>query len=108
MALDVTYDWYNKEYQGSLEERSFRAALPAAEARVRSRCAAHDLTALDKSEADAYRRAVCAACEAVNDPAVSSWRNGSTSMEYVNAAANGVDAIIERELSGTRLASCWV
>ena len=44
----------------------------------------------------------------MSDPAVSSWKSGSASMEYVDAAANSTDSVIERELSGTRLASCWV
>ena len=108
MASAVTYDWYANEYGGGLEAKAFQAALPRAEARVRSRCAAHDLTALSEPEDTAYRRAVCAACDATSDPAALSWKNGSASVEYVDAASNGIDAIIERELSGTRLASCWV
>lgn len=108
MIPEITYEWYSKEYEGSLESEAFQAALPGAEARVRARCAARDLSALSESEAAAYRRAVCAACDAQSDPAVVSWKSGSASMEYVDAAANGVDAVIERELSGTCLASCWV
>ncbi len=108
MALEVTYEWYAETYQGSLEEQAFQAALPRAEARVRARCATHDLSALSVPEATAYRCAICAACDAASDPAVVSWRSGSASVEYADAAANGVDAVIERELSGTRLASCWV
>lgn len=108
MAPEVTYEWYAETYGGSLEVDGFRAALPVAMARVRARCAARDLTALSDLETTAYRRAVCAACDAASDPAVSSWKAGSTSMEYVDAASNGTDAVIERELSGTRLASCWV
>ena len=108
MALEVTYAWYAETYQGSLEAQAFQAALPRAESRVRARCAAHDLDALEEPEATAYRRAVCSACDAMSDPAVSSWKSGSASVEYVDAAANSTDSVIERELSGTRLASCWV
>lgn len=108
MDLELTYEWYTEHYGQALDAEAFSACLRAAEARVQARCACHDLTALDDSEKDAYRRAVCAACEAETDPAVASWKAGKASMEYVDATSRSTDAAIERELSGTKLASCWV
>lgn len=108
MELTPTYEWYTEHYGQALDVKAFSACLPAAESRVHARCACLDLTRLDIAEQNAYRRAVCAACEAEADPAVVSWKAGKASMEYADAASRGTDAAIERELSGTRLASCWV
>lgn len=112
MAADPTYEQYRSEYMrgadGGLDEDSFDRALPEASARVRARCASRDLDALDGREAEAYRRAVCAACEAVDSPAVSSYSAGKASETFADGDSMGVDAAIERELAGTRLCCTWI
>lgn len=108
MAPEVAYEWYSQEFGGALDAKAFGACLPSALARVRARCAAHDLSCLEGGDLAAFRRAVCAAVEAIDDPAVSSWSAGKASETYVDASTAGIDAAIERELSGSRLASCWV
>lgn len=107
-AASPTYEWYAEEFGGALDAKAFGAQLPSALARVRARCAAHDLSRLEGSDLEAFRRAVCAAVEALADPAVSSWSAGKASETYVDAPSMGVDAAIERALAGSRLASCWV
>ena len=108
MALTVAYEWYAEEFGGALDAKAFGAQLPSALARVRARCAAHGLSRLEGDDLDAFRRAVCAAAEALADPDVSSWSAGKASATYVDAPTMGADAAIERELSGSRLSSCWV
>ena len=60
-----TYAWYSAEYgSGRLGQDEYEAVLPDAEARVDERIAHRDLSAMPDGEIDAYKRAVCAACEA--------------------------------------------
>lgn len=103
-----TYAWYLEVYSGSLDEESFGESLPYAAARVRARCANHNAGALSEKDSLAYKRAVCAATEAIADPALSSWSAGKASESYVDAESFGVDHVIARELSGTRLVCTWV
>ena len=108
---DPTYDWYEKEYLGGgggIGEDAFLAALPAARARVRRRLALFDCDALVEPELTAYRRAVCAACEAVDSPAVTSYSAGKASETFADGPTMGADNAIERELAGSRLACTWV
>ena len=68
-----TYAWYSAECgSGRLGQDEYEAVLPDAEARVDERIAHRDLSAMPDGEIDAYKRAVCAACEALADPAASS------------------------------------
>lgn len=110
-ASDPTYEWYSSAYLNGAEgigKDGFLAALPAARARVRARLAAFDCSSLEGRDLAAYRRAVCAACEAVDSPAVTSYSAGKASETFADAATMGVDAAIERELAGSRLACLWV
>lgn len=107
---DPTYKWYGDEYlQGGegLDEGAYLAALPAARARVRRRLALFDCDAIDEPELTAYRRAVCAACEGVHSPAVTRYSAGKASETFADGATMGVDAAVERELAGSRLACTW-
>lgn len=109
-ASDPTYKWYTDSYLGGAEgigEDAFLSALPAARARVRHRLALFDCDALAEPELSAYRRAVCAACEAVDSPAVTSYSAGKASETFADGATMGADAAIERELAGSRLACLW-
>lgn len=56
---EVTYDFYRDGYGGALDEGGFDAALPHALAYVRKRIWPNP----PEEDADAYMRAVCAACE---------------------------------------------
>lgn len=109
-AADPTYRWYADSYAngGGIGEESFDAALPAARARVRQRLSLFDCDALEEPELTAYRRAVCAACEAVDAPAVTRYSAGKASETFADAASMGIGSVIEREIAGTRLACTWV
>lgn len=107
---DPTYEWYESEYLAGgegLGESAFLSALPAARARVRQRLALFDCDGLEGADLDAYRRAVCAACEAVDSPAVTSYSAGKASETFADGATMGASSAIERELAGSRLACSW-
>lgn len=105
MAPEVTYEHYKELWRGGLSEAKFSAALPEAESRVGARLVLVDLSSLDEGETEAYRRAVCAACERIASPKAASWTAGKASMSYLDGdtAAMTVDAAIERCIAGTRL-----
>lgn len=110
-GADPTFEWYSGFYRGESEglgKEAFRAALPEARARVRSRLAAFDCDALRGSDLDAYRRAVCAACEAVDSPAVTSYSAGKASETFADGETMGASHAVERELAGSRLACTWI
>ena len=88
-----------------MTEDSFSASLPQAKARVNARLALIDLSSLEGEDADTYRRAVCAACERIDDPQASSWSAGKASMSFSDsdAQAMSVGAVIEQCIAGTRL-----
>lgn len=111
MAPEPTYEWYRDAYMAGREgigEDRFSSALPEARARVRQRLALFDVDTLEEPELTRYRRAVCAAAEAVDSPAVASWSAGKASETLVDAEASGVASAIERELAGSRLACTWM
>lgn len=111
MVPEPTYEWYRAEYLGGREgigEGRFSSALPQARARVRQRLALFDVDALEEPELTRYRRAVCAAVEAVDSPAVTSYSAGKASETFADAEAMGVASAIERELAGSRLACTWL
>lgn len=109
-GVDPTYEWYSREYLGGADgmgEDAFASALPEARARVRARLALFDCDALQEPELTAYRRAVCAACQAVDSPAVASYSAGKASETFADAATMGAGPAVERELAGSRLACLW-
>lgn len=107
-----TYAWYSAEYgSGRLGQDEYEAVLPDAEARVDERIAHRDLSAMPDGEIDAYKRAVCAACEALADPAASSYTAGGVSERLVDAASMSVDRAIDRMLAqapGRILYGAWL
>lgn len=107
-----TYAWYSEEYgAGKLGQEEFDALLPEAEARVDERVCHRDLSSMPDDEIRAYRRAVCAACEALDDPAASSYSAGGVSETLVDAPSKTVGRAIDRMLSqtsGLRLYGCWL
>lgn len=56
---EVTYDFYSREYGGTLDEGGFDAALPHALAYVRWRIWPNE----PEDDPGAHARAVCAACD---------------------------------------------
>ena len=107
-----TYAWYSAEYgSGRLGQDEYEAVLPDAEARVDERIAHRDLSAMPDGEIDAYKRAVGAACEALADPAASSYTAGDVSERLVDAASMSVDRAIDRMLAqapGRILYGAWL
>lgn len=107
---DPTYEWYFNEYlrgADGIGEAEFDSSLPSAAARVRRRLAMIDPESLEGSDLEAYRRAVCAACEAVSRPAVTSYSAGKASETFADGETMTADAAIERELAGSRIACSW-
>ena len=98
-----TYEYYSKEFGGSLKEEDFNAVISKAVARVNARCCLFDLSNLPERELKAYQSACCIACDVLNDPAVSSYTASKVSETYVDAATSGIDDLIEQCLSGTYL-----
>ena len=104
-----TYAWYSAECgSGRLGQDEYEAVLPDAEARVDERIAHRDLSAMPDGEIDAYKRAVC---EALADPAASSYTAGGVSERLVDAASMSVDRAIDRMLAqapGRILYGAWL
>ena len=102
-----TYAWYSAECgSGRLGQDEYEAVLPDAEG-----IAHRDLSAMPDGEIDAYKRAVCAACEALADPAASSYTAGGVSERLVDAASMSVDRAIDRMLAqapGRILYGAWL
>lgn len=105
MAPEVTYQNYQDLWDGGMTEDAFSASLPRATARVNARLALIDLSKLEGDDADTYRRAVCAACERIDDPQATSWSAGKASMTFSgsDAQAMSVGAVIEQVIAGTPL-----
>ena len=51
---------------------------------------------------------MCAACEAVDSPAVTSYSAGKASETFADGETMGVSHAVERELAGSRLACTWI
>jgi hypothetical protein len=98
-----TYEYYSKEFGGSLSQDDFQAVISKAVARVNARCCLFDLFDLPDKELTAYQNACCIACDALTDPAVSSYTASKVSETYVDAPTMGIDDLIEQCLSGTYL-----
>lgn len=110
-APEVTYAFYSEGYGGSLNEGGFKAALPHALAVVRGRIWPND----PQDDPDAYRRAVCAACDV--DAAygftggagtLASVTTGTVSMSFGGSGGTGsyrsdMDAALQGELVGSGL-----
>lgn len=97
---------------GRLDEESFAAALPKAQSMVRSRTAAVPRGSLTATDQETVYRAVFAAVDALSDDTagLASYSAGKVSATFSSSAyrSNTVEAAIERELSGTRLAGTAV
>lgn len=107
-----TFAWYAEEYpHAALGQEAFERLLSDAEARVDERVCHRDLAAMPDDEVKAYKRAVCAACEALADPAVSAYSAGDVSETLVDAQSASVARVIDRMLSqtrGLRLYGAWL
>jgi hypothetical protein len=103
-----TFEQYEQAGGKRLDEAAFAAALPRALDVVRARLALFDVDALDGADAEAYRRAVFAAAEHVDDPSLgaSSWSAGDASVT-VGDSADGIDGAVERALSGAPCMGTW-
>ena len=109
--LAVTYAFYSKQYGGTaLDEGGFAAALPHATAYVRDRIWPND----GEDAPNAYRRAVCAACEidaaygfTGGAGSLASVTTGTVNMSFGGAGGSswGADMAraVERELAGSGL-----
>lgn len=109
-ALTPTYQFY-AEHFASLSEDSFNAVLAEAQARVNERVAHRNLEGLPDDEIEAYQMAVCAVCETVDDPVVTSYSAGKVREEYSDTKMMSSDAVIDRYLAGTKrklLYSTWL
>lgn len=105
------FAFYADEYGGALSADEVAEALPAAERLVRWLCAG--ASPADEAGALAYRRAVCAAADAIaeyGEGPHAGFRIGSFSVaEREGAGADGREvaaAAALRELAGTGLAFC--
>lgn len=97
------YAWYADSYpRARLGQEAFEAVLADAEARVDERVCHRDLGAMPADEIKAYKRAICAACEALDDPATSRYSAGGVSEMLVDADSKAVGRVIERMLAQTR------
>lgn len=105
---EATWSHYSESYKGPLGEDAFRAALPDASARVRERTAHVQADSLSEADTLAYLDAVCAACDRISDPALSSWTAGKVSQTFADASSNTVDAAIDRHLAGTVWGCAWL
>ena len=115
-APPVTYSWYVDVYGGYAEAEAFSEALPAAVRLMRqatgfSKVGGHWRDA----DADAWRRACCAAAEAVAE--FGEGRVGGVEIgdfkvtNYMQRGTTGREVALEAalaELSGTGLAFCGV
>ncbi|MBQ9000631.1 MAG: hypothetical protein IJ087_02110 [Eggerthellaceae bacterium] len=109
--MAVTYEYYSETYGGGLPEAAFMASLPTAEAHVKWLCAVKGVCATST----AYKRAVCAACEAFAEfgaGEVGGYTIGSfTVRNYENKGTTGEElatAAALRELGLSGMAFCGV
>ena len=105
-ALKPAYSEY-VSFGGACGEDGFESALPTAYAQAKQRCCMHDLGNLTEDEATAFRRAVCAAIDAIEGETAgaASYTAGGISVSFGQSETRRrtVAAAIERELSGTSL-----
>lgn len=112
MTATVTYQFYSETYGGGLSEAAFGLALPAAERHVRWLC---DGRVPSRCEVVPYKRAVCAACNALAEfgegQAGGFALGGFKVTHYEDEGTTGgkiasADAL--KELAGTLLVFCGV
>ncbi len=109
--MTVDYAYYTGTYGGGLPEAVFTASLPTAEAHVKWLCGVKGVCATST----AYKRAVCAACEAFAEfgaGEVGGYSIGSfTVRNYENKGTTGEElatAAALRELGLSGMAFCGV
>ena len=107
----VTYEWYAQTYGGGLSESAFDANVALAESHVRWLCANRCYCAASK----AFKRAVCAACDAFAEYGageVGGYSIGEFSVKnYASQQTSGEQLATEaalRELVGTGYAFAGV
>ena len=107
----VTYAYYTGTYGGGLSEVAFSDCLPMAESHVKWLCSVKGACA----NSNAYKRAVCAACEAFAEYGageVGGYSIGKFSVKnYENKGTTGEELATQaalRELAGTGYAFAGV
>ena len=108
----VTYAYYTQTYGGGLSEAAFGGSVGAAETHVRWLCSVNGICA----NSTAYKRAVCAACEAFAEFGMGQVGGMSLGDFKVSRYADdkgvtGEDMATQaalKELSGTGYAFCGV
>jgi len=100
VTLEPTYGFYQEHFK-TLTETQFDALLTDAIASVNYEIFPRIPTTDD--EIKAYRMAVCAVAERLDEPASSSWRVGGTSETALETRRNTVRGTIKRYLIGTNL-----
>ncbi|ACV22426.1 Uncharacterised protein [Slackia heliotrinireducens] len=112
MAASVTYQFYSEVYGGGLSEAAFGDSIGLAESHVRWLCSGKRV----RNYCAAYKRAVCAACDAFTEFG-SGETNGFKLGDFevrryaVDDAATGEDMATRaalRELADTGMAFCGV
>lgn len=110
--MAVTYAYYSETYGGGLSEAAFGGSVGHAESHVRWLCAVNGICA----NSTAYKRAVCAACEAFAEFGMGQV-GGMTLGDFKvsrfadDAAVTGEDLATQaalKELAGTGYAFCGV
>ena len=108
----VTYAYYTGTYGGGLSEAAFGGCLPMAESHVKWLCSVKGVC----TNSNAYKRAVCAACEAFAEFGMGQV-GGMTLGDFKvsrfadDAAVTGEDLATQaalKELAGTGYAFCGV
>lgn len=109
--MTVTYEYYSQTYGGGLSEVAFGISVRMAESHVAWLCAVKGV----KTNCNAYKRAVCAACEAFAECGageVGGYTIGAfTVRNYENKGTTGEELATQaalRELGPTGMAFCGV
>ncbi|MBQ9000653.1 MAG: hypothetical protein IJ087_02220 [Eggerthellaceae bacterium] len=112
MAAAVTYQFYSDTYGGGLSEAAFGLVLPAAERHVAWLC---DGKTPCRCEATAFKRAICAACDAFaefGEGQVGGFALGDFKVTHYEDEGTTGEEIATRdalkELVGTSLVFCGV
>ena len=108
----VTYAYYSQTYGGGLSEAAFGGSVGAAETHVKWLCSVNGICA----NSTAYKRAVCAACEAFAEFGMGqvggiTLGGFKVSRFADDAAVTGEDLATQaalKELAGTGYAFCGV
>lgn len=94
-TLKPTYAFYKDTYGGRLSKDRFDTVLSEAVATV-GECVCRPVVAANLA---VYQDAVCAVCDVVDSPAVSSYSAGKVSESYTDVEAQGRYRVAARHLA---------